>query len=238
MVRPVIILSKPSLSQNIGACARAMLNFSLTEMRLVTPKANWLNNNAKALAAGADIILENTKVYDNLESSISDLHYIYATTVRPRDIIKDVITPADAAIEINHHIAQKQKTGILFGGEKSGLNNNEIALTRKIITIPLNKDFSSVNLAQSVILLAYEIFQHNKNNCPYNPKKQKNASRNELEGLLKHLESELDQKKYFRVDHKKSIMLRNLKNFFSRSDITNQEIRTLRGVINSLAREH
>ncbi|HBN22221.1 MAG TPA: rRNA methyltransferase [Holosporales bacterium] len=237
--KPVVILSRPTLSQNIGSCARAMLNFGLTEMRLIDPQANWLDSDARALSASADSILEKAVVFKTPQEAFADLQGIYATTARPRDMIKEAISPREAAIEVNESINSGKKIGLLFGSEKCGLDNDEIALCDKIITIPLNPDFSSINLAQAVILVSYEMYQ----GCQNAPARDvlwerddQEAPREELFGFYKHLEGALEKGGYFQVDHKRELMQRNLRNMFSRASMTSQEVRSLRGVITALTR--
>ena len=238
--KPIVILSRPTLSQNIGSCARAMLNFGLTEMRLIDPQANWLDKNARALSADADSVLENAKVFQTPEEAFADLHAIYATTARPRDMIKEVVSPQEAAQEVTEKTAQGQKVGLLFGSEKCGLENEEIALSDKILTIPLNPDFSSINLAQAVILVTYEVYQASLSQPERNPLWERHdpeAPRGELIGFFEHLEKELGSRGYFKADHKRPLMERNLRNMFSRAKLTSQEVRTLRGVISGLTYE-
>lgn len=237
MINPAIILVRPQISQNIGTTARAMLNFGLTDLRLVAPKQDWKNKNARALAAGADVILENARVFDSVPDAIADLQGLYATTARPRDVIKEVKTPVQAASEIVTRIQDSKKIGILFGAESCGLENEEIVLADTIISVPLNRDFSSLNLAQAVILVAYEVYQAAaKEGSPERPAMDdsEEATRQEFVDFLEHLEGELDQSGYFRTAHKRKIMAQNLRNMFSRVPFTSQEIRTLRGVIASL----
>ena len=238
ILKPVILLSNPSLSQNIGAVARAMLNFGLTELRLINPKTNWLNKDARSLAADADPVLEAAQTFATTQEAIGDLHQVYAATARPRDMIKGVVTPKDAAVEVNAYLKDKIRVGLLFGSEKCGLDNEEIALCQKIITIPLNPSFSSINLAQAVILIAYEVFQHADQILPANPlweREDQPASKQELMGFYEHLETELTQAGYFKAATKRPIMQRNLRNIFSRVPLTDQEVRTLRGVVAALA---
>jgi tRNA/rRNA methyltransferase len=240
-LRPSIILVNPTLSQNIGATARAMLNFDLHELRLVNPKAHWLNKEARSLAADADHVLENAQLYDTVEEAVKDIQLIYATTARPRDLNKEVITPGQAAQEIQACLNAQFKIGICFGSEKCGLDNDVIALVNKIITIPLNPSFSSINLAQSLVILAYELFQARDTNPlseSHWQRQEEIAPYDELLGLLQHLESELDKSGYFRADHKKPIMNRTLHNIFSRAQMSSQEVRSLRGVISSLVNPH
>ena len=239
-IKPIVLLSKPSLSQNIGACARAMKNFGLSEMRLIDPQADWLDKNARALSADADDILENAKSFKTTHDAFADLQHIYATTARPRDMIKDVVTPKELAPEVHIQTHQGKKIGILMGSEKAGLDNEDIALCDKIVTIPLNPNFSSINLAQATILVCYELYQYGlDNNGKANldkawEKEDVPAPRQELFGLFEHLETELERRNYYRCADKRTIMDRNLRNMLSRADFTSQEVRTLRGVISSL----
>lgn len=236
-LKPCIILVSPTLSQNIGSAARAMLNFDLQEMRLVNPKAEWLNKEARSLAADADPVLENAKTFTTLEEALQDIQVCYATTARPRDLNKEVMTPRQAAQEIQMLQKKGSKVALLFGSEKCGLDNDMIALAHKIITIPLNPTFTSINLAQSLVILAYELFQGGEVTSLADPLWQRQediAAYDELLGLLHHLESELEMSGYFRVDHKKPVMNRTLHNIFSRANLSSQEIRSLRGVISSL----
>jgi tRNA/rRNA methyltransferase len=237
ILKPVILLSHPSLSHNIGAVARAMLNFGLTELRLINPKANWLNQDARSLAADADLVLDAAQTFPTTQAAIADLHQVYAATARPRDMIKDVVTPKAAAIEVNRYLKDNVRVGVLFGSEKCGLDNEEIALCQKIITIPLNPSFSSINLAQAVILVAYEVFQQAGQILPADPlwdRDDQPASKAEMMGFYEHLESALTQAGYFKVAAKRPIMQRNLRNLFSRVPLTDQEVRTLRGVVAAL----
>jgi tRNA/rRNA methyltransferase len=230
---PIIILSKPTLSQNIGATARAMLNFGLTELRLADPKTSWLNEEARALAADADAVLENARLFQTTEEACADLQHVYATTARPRDMIKDVVTPQQATQEIKSHLSQGRTVGILFGSEKRGLENDEVVLADKIISIPLNPDFSSLNLAQSVIVIAYEWYQSGL--CPVAAKTSADlAPRQDLIGFFEHLEAELTNVGYFRNQSKRPVMQRNLRNIFLHAPLTTQEVKTLRGVVAAL----
>ena len=189
-MKPIILLSRPTLSQNIGACARAMMNFGLTDMRLIDPQADWLNANARALSADADPILESAQKFSNIEEALHDLHHVYATTARPRDMIKDVVTPKELAAEVYAHKKANKKVGILMGSEKSGLENDEIALCDKIVTIPLNPDFSSINLAQATILVAYELFQFNHETHGNPETKHQNHNTQKTETLINTRETE------------------------------------------------
>ncbi|NCP61852.1 MAG: RNA methyltransferase [Alphaproteobacteria bacterium] len=237
--KPVVILSRPTLSQNIGACARAMLNFGLTEMRLIDPQANWLDSDARALSASADRVLEKAVVFKTAQEAFADLQGVYATTARPRDMIKEAISPREAAVEVNAFVNSGKKVGLLFGSEKCGLDNDEIALCDKIITVPLNPDFSSINLAQAVILISYEMYQ-GRRDAPARDvlweRDDQEAPREELFAFYEHLEGALEIGGYFQVDHKRDLMQRNLRNMFARASLTSQEVRSLRGVIAALTR--
>lgn len=236
-VSPVVILVEPTLSENMGAVARAMLNFQLTELRLVHPKADWLNERARALAADADAILEQARAFNTFQEAIQDLTHLYGTTARPRDMNVPVMTPRQAAQEITRLSANPAvKAGLVFGSEKCGLDNEVLALVTTAVTVPLNPDFSSINLAQSVILCAYEIFQaqHDQPTTPGWEPLEPPAPREELMGFFEHLESELDRCGYLRVPHKRPKMVQTLRTLFARAALTSQEIRSLRGVISSL----
>jgi len=210
-----------------------MLNFGLTELRLVDPKTSWLNEEARALAADADDILENAQLFQTIEEACADLHHIYATTARPRDMIKEVISPKEAAREVNTYIKQGHKVALLFGSEKRGLENDEVVLADKIVSIPLNPEFSSLNLAQSVIVMAYECYQTTASPSP-GEETDGLAPRQELVGFFEHLEEELTTVGYFRNSSKRPVMQRNLRNIFLHAPLTSQEVKTLRGVVAAL----
>jgi len=235
-MKPVILIDHPTLSHNIGAVARAMLNFDLTELRIIAPREGWLNADAVALAAGADSVLNQAQVYDNFHQATQDLDWIYATTARPRGMNKAVFSVKESLVNYTELQQDKRKVGFLFGSEKSGLPNEIITLCNAIISIPLNPDFSSINLAQSVIIVAYELYQHqlSKPIKSVNPDRQDVAPKQELHDFLGHLEVELEMSGYWRVDHKKTLMMQTLRNIYSRILLTSQEVRTLRGVISSL----
>jgi tRNA/rRNA methyltransferase len=235
MLTPAIILVNPQLPQNIGTSARAMLNFGIHDLRLVSPPVGWLTINTRALSAGADTVLENAKVFERVEDAVADLHLIYATTARTRDMSQTIITPKQLAKETSS-LKKQPKVGILFGPEKCGLENDIVALANGIINIPVNPDFSSLNLAQSVILVAYEWFQafDSRKASYFRQGRSTLATKEEMLDFLKQLETELGKAGYFRTAHKHPVMARNLNNIFSRNIYTSQEIRTLRGVLSTL----
>jgi tRNA/rRNA methyltransferase len=234
----IIILVETQIPQNLGATARAMLNFGLTQLRLVRPLADPLSKDARALAAGADQVLENAEIFTNTKAALTDLHYAYATTARSRDMVGHHMTPHHAARIIADPSSKNLNFGILFGPECSGLDNEDVALCSGTISIPVNPNFSSLNLGQAVLVAAYEIYQH-KHHQPSEYLKQgqsKLATRGELTGFLSHLEEELDKAGYFRTAHKRPKMLRSLHTMFSRVPFTSQEVRTLRGVVSDLVK--
>lgn len=233
---PVIILDRPQLSRNIGMVARAMLNFELETLRLVDPPSGWYNENTLALSAGADSVLASAQTFTSLETCTSDLHYLYATTARTRDMVKKILTPREAAKMIDQQTRQNVKVGLVFGSEKSGLDNDAIAKTNALIRIPTNPEFSSLNLAQSVLAISYELLTARDTEgagCLDIPLEDL-APREDLEGFINHLLASLEDAGYFRTDHKRKVMARNLINIFTRSPMTTQEIRTLRGVVSTL----
>lgn len=243
---PKIILVAPQLDQNLGKVARAMLNFGLWDLRLVSPQCDWLSKSARALSAGADGVLEQAKVYPSLEEATADLGYVLATTVRPRDMIKEVYTPRQALVASQEAIDRGQGIGYVFGPEKCGLDNRDIALCNAIVTVPLNPAFSSLNLAQAVVIMAYEWYQtqggSSSETSPVSKPKLSDtdplATKEEIHGLVIHLDDELKKAGYYRTAHKRPLMLQNLSNLFHRFSMTRQEVRTLRGVVSTLVNPH
>ena len=234
---PAIILIVPQLGENIGKAVRAMYNFGLTDLRLVAPRDGWPNEAAVAPAAGADIVLEKTRVYPTTAEAIADLKYVYATTARPRDMIKEVVTPKECCLRMRGAVNEGEKVGLLFGPEKAGLINDDIALSTAIVSVPLNPSFASINLATAVGLLAYEWFQTGTD-VPdsYTPTLDtRPASAGELQKLFDHIEGELEEAGYFRSDQRRSLMRRNLRNIFTRSEMTHEEVSTMRGVVKALS---
>ncbi|MCF8475228.1 MAG: RNA methyltransferase [Emcibacter sp.] len=234
---PAIILIGAQLGENIGKAVRAMYNFGLTDLRLVSPRDGWPNPDAIPAAAGADIVLDKARVFDSTAEAIADLNYVYATTARRRDMIKTVVTPRKCASLMRKYSDEGQKVGLLFGPEKAGLLNDDVALSDAIVSVPLNPAFASLNLAQAVVLMAYEWFQTNTDQPEeYTPKLETTpAAAEDLQMLFDHMEHELTEAGYFRHDQRRSIMKRNLRNIFKRSELTQEEVSTLRGVIKALA---
>jgi tRNA/rRNA methyltransferase len=231
---PAVILVAPQLGENIGMAARAMLNCGLTDLRLVRPRDGWPSAAAVANSAGAAVVIDNTRVFASTAEAIADLTLVYAATARDRAMTKRVVTPGEAARELR--TAQGHKCGVLFGGEAKGLHNDDIALADHVITAPLNPAFSSLNLAQAVLIVAWE-WQMAASAAPASemriPEDTRPATKDEMLGLFEHLEGALDQSGFFHVREKRPIMARNLRNLLQRAQPTEQEVRTLRGVIKS-----
>ncbi len=234
--RPVIVLVRPQLGENIGKAARAMLNFGLTEMRLVAPRDGWPNPDAGPAAAGADAVLRGAQVYPTLAEAVADCAHVYATTVRKRGVTKPVVTPEEAAREIHAAAGEgdKARSAIVFGPERSGLETEEVALARKILTVPINPDFASLNLAQAVILCAYEWSKTQGLVQPTEEELLPPAPQEELEGMIAQFESLLDAAGYFYPPDRVPATKRTLRNLLTKPGWNHLEVRTLRGVLSSL----
>ena len=236
---PAIILVEPQLGENIGMVARAMLNCGLTDLRLVHPRDGWPNADAVAASASASAVIDNVRVYQKTEHAIVDIDTLYATTARPRDMTKRVVTPRQGATELIEQMASGGRCGLLFGREAKGLKNDDIVLADTILTVPLNPEFTSLNLAQAVFCVAYEWFQALDHTPPEElniPKTTRPANKRELIGLFEHFEGALDDSGFLQITEKRPNMVRNLRNIWQRASLTDQETRTLRGVITSLVR--
>jgi len=228
---PIIILFEPQLEENIGAAARAILNFNFHNIRII--KKGWKPSKVSFKnSAKADEILKNAKVFNNLEDAINDLHYIFATSNRKRDLNIDVVNLKKGAKIINNY--KNFKVGILFGPERSGLTNEAISLCDKIIEIPLNQNFKSLNLAQSVLLVVYELF--NLNLCKINSVKKKKTKKKKLLIFFKVLQNYLEKVNFFKVKEKKKIMMRNIKTIFNKAELTEKEVKILLGIIKNLTK--
>lgn len=233
---PIVILVAPQLGENIGACARAMLNCGLSELRIVNPREPWPNEKARRSSSGADMVLENVRLFDSTADAVADLTHVFATTARPRGMVKGVIGPREAMAMVRGLNSQGESCGILFGPERTGLENDDVALAQWAVQVPLNPSFSSLNLGQAVLILAYEWFQLS------NPKVEAGdgltrsppAERKEMLALFDHLEGELDRAGFFYPPSKRPRMLRSIRNMLLRAEMTEQEVRTLRGVIKAL----
>lgn len=231
---PVIVLVRPQLGENIGKAARAMLNFGLTRLRLVAPRDGWPNPSAGPAAAGADIVLEQAEVFDTLADAVADCAHVYATTVRKRGVTKPVVTPEAAAQEI---IAAPGQCAIVFGPERSGLETDDVALARTIITVPINPEFASLNLAQAVILCAYEWSKHADLVQPTVEELLPPAPQDEFEGMFAQLTTMLEPLGYFEPEIRAPVTRRTLRTMFTKAAWNHLEVRTMRGILTTLARK-
>jgi len=235
---PAIILVDPQLGENIGMAARAMLNFGLTDLRLVRPRGAWPNAKAIATAVGAHPVLDRARLFERTSDAVADLHRLAAATARLRDMIKDVQPPRDWARDAIAESGAGRRCGVLFGRERAGLDNDDLALADTLLTIPANPAFSSLNLAQTVLLIGYEWRLAGGAEVPSAIRRKGHgavsASQAEMQGLYDHLEGELDKSGFLRVAEKRPRMVRNIRNMFNRALLTEQEVRTLRGVIVAL----
>jgi tRNA/rRNA methyltransferase len=248
---PCVILVNPQLGENIGTAARAMANFALSELRIVAPRDGWPNAKALAAASGADQVIAGAAVFDALGPAIADLHFVYATTARPRGMIKTVITPEMAGADMRARIGRGQRVGILFGRERWGLDNDEVALADVIVSAPVNPAFASLNIAQAVLLVGYEWYKVEAASIGQGTAElpaiaapglrapdTRPATKDELDGFFRHLEEELDRAGFYKTPEKKPGMVRNMRNLFLRAELTEQEVRSLRGMVASLCRGH
>ncbi len=238
---PAIVLVRPQLGENIGKSARGMLNFGLRELRLVAPRDGWPNPTAGPAAAGADEVLERAQVYATLGEAVADCAHVYATTVRKRGVSKPVLTPEQAAAAVR---TASGRSAIVFGPERSGLETEEVALARAIVTVPVNPAFGSLNLAQAVILCAYEWSKHAPSAAeggealaqPTAEELLPPAPQAELDGMIAQLEAMLDPKGYFRPPSRAAATRRTLRNLLTKPGWNHLEVRTLRGVLSALAK--
>ena len=234
---PIVILVEPQLGENIGMAARAMGNFGLTRLRIVNPRDGWPNLSAQRAAAGADHILDRVELFDTVEQAVADCTLLFATTARAHDQAKPVIGPQQAAQEIVREIAAAGQVAILFGRERAGLLNEEVALSDRIITFPVNPAFASLNLAQAVLLLGYEWFKlATADALPFAmPERSERASQHQMQAFFDNLVRELDRVEFLRPAEKRETMLVNLRNIFSRMEPTKQDMHTLHGVVMAIA---
>jgi tRNA/rRNA methyltransferase len=233
---PVVILVEPQMGENIGAAARAMANFGLARLRLVKPREQWPNLQARKMASGADRILDDAVVFDTLEEAVADCALVLATTARAHDQAKAVIDAVEAARLSASHVTAGQTVGILFGRERIGLENHEVALADRIVTLPVNPAFASLNLGQAVVIVAYEWFKLVGPGLPFSqPIKSPPANKQQLMAFFASLEQELEKVEFFRPPDKRETMQINLRNIFTRMALTQQDIRTLHGVFMSIA---
>lgn len=236
---PAIVLCEPQMGENIGATARAMANFGLGDLRIVNPRDGWPNDKAEANAAKATHIIKAAKVYGRLEEAIADLSFVYATTARDRDVTKEVRGPVHAARHMRALEAEGARVGLLFGRERWGLNNDEVALADEILTLPVVPEYASLNIAQAVLVVAYEWrkagFDDPDQALPFSMSdRSPPATKDEIVHFFEHLEAVLDERTFFRPIEKRPIMIRNLRAIFQRRQLTRQEVRSLQGIITAL----
>jgi tRNA/rRNA methyltransferase len=242
MIAPSIILVRPQLGENIGAAARAMANFGLTDLRLVAPRDGWPNDKAFQMASGAQHILERARLFHATREAVADLDLLMGTSARDRRMIKPVVAPRDAMSRLIS--MPGRRSGILFGAERTGLTNEDVALCDHLIAIPTSPDYASLNIAQALVVIAYEWFtaqppadSRKGTTGPFSNRvlqPARPATQEELQGFLDHLEQELNAADFWKNPAKKPVMWLNLRNIFTRNALTEQEVRTLRGVVRCL----
>jgi tRNA/rRNA methyltransferase len=238
---PAVILVRPQLGENVGTAARAMLNFGLTDLRLVRPQCGWPNVKAVNAASGANVVLNRLQLFDTVEEAAADLQRVYATSARLRDLPKPEVTAAHAAREARVALAAGHGVGILFGPERTGLTNDELIYADALLRVPVNPEFFSLNLAQAVLLVAYEWWQSADPaptaaaSADSGPPATPPATKRELAGLLDHLVAELDAADFFRTADRRQSMVRALQAIFARADLGTPDVHLLRGAIKQLA---
>ena len=237
---PAIILVEPQLGENIGAAARAMANFGLWDLRLVNPRDGWPNEKATASAAKALPVIERVQVFETLTEAMADLNLVLATTARNREMFKPVIGPDEAADRLSTHIGGGQKAGILFGRERWGINNDEVALADAIVTLPVEQAFASLNIAQAVLVIAYEWRRAALKDqpLPFSADEGEPAPRGQLAAMTEQLGDALDRAGFFKTPAKRPGMMNNIRAMFARGGFNAQEVRTLRGIVAALDRRH
>ncbi len=235
---PAFVLVRPQMGENVGAAARAMWNFGLSRMRLVDPRDGWPNPRAVAMASGAGRVLDAAQVFPNVTGAVSDCTFVYATTARPRDLTKTVFSPEEASRDMARRIAQGERVACLFGPERAGLENDDVARANAIVTVDLNPEFSSLNLAQCVLLVAYEWRRATHEVVPVREQMAgtQPATALEVEHLVRHFEERLDEAGFFFPDHKAESMKLSLRNLWSRMPLTGQDVQTLHGVLRQMVR--
>ena len=233
---PAIVLVDPQLGENIGMVARAMLNCGLGELRLVRPRDGWPNPAAESAAAGADEVLAQTRLFETTAEAVADLQRVYATTARPRGMLKPVVTPRRAAAELRAALDRGARAGVIFGPERAGLVNDDVALADAVLSVPLNPAFASLNLAQAVFVVGYEWLlggtEVPERELPLGATPP--ATKAELIGFFERLEAALDAAGFLQPVEKRPNMVRNLRNLFQRMEPTEQEVRTLHGIVSAL----
>ncbi len=236
---PAIILVRPQLGENIGTAARAMLNFGLTDLRLVAPRDGWPNIKAVNAASKATEVLDRVRLFDSAAEAVADLRHVYATTARGRHMLKPVATPRSAAGDMRRWMAADESCGVLFGPERMGLHNDDVALADTVLSVPINPGFASLNLAQAVLLVGYEWFRTEVPDAEEDslePNRTPPATRAELDNFFTHLERELDACGFLCPPEKRPAMVRNIRNMFLRAKLHEQEVNTLHGIVAELVK--
>ncbi|AZO75199.1 MULTISPECIES: RNA methyltransferase [unclassified Mesorhizobium] len=236
---PAIVLVEPQLGENIGMVARAMANFGLSELRLVNPRDGWPSEKARAAASRADHVIDATRVFDDLPSAVADLNFVFATTARERDGFKPVRGPVEAGRALRARVEAGLRTGILFGRERFGLYNEEVGLADEIVTFPVDPSFSSLNIAQAVLLMSYEWMKSGlaeETATNFSGPELVPATKEQLHSLFTYLEGALEARGYFRPEEKKPKMVDNLRAVLTRAGFAEPELKVLRGIISSLDR--
>jgi tRNA/rRNA methyltransferase len=237
-VTPTIILVRPQLGENIGMAARAMLNCGLSTLRLVAPRDGWPNPKAQRAASGADVVLDQAAVFDTVGEAVADLEHVVATTARNRELSQRIVTARHAAAEMQTWIGRGERVGILFGPERTGLTNDDMVQADTALSIPLNPQFSSLNVAQAVLLVAYEwaVIDERQPAERMSEYATRPATKEELQNLFDHLERALDQSGFLRNKAMRPSMVQNLRAFLQRAGMTEQEVRSFHGIIKYLAK--
>lgn len=237
---PVVILCRPQIGENVGAAARAMLNFGLRELRLVKPECGWPNAKAVAMASGATVVLNEIQIFDSFEAATADLHHLYATTARLREMKKPVITPGEAAAEARDRIATGRRVGLVFGAERTGLENEELVLADALVRIQTNPDFSSLNLAQAVLLTVHEWGKvmdlgAGQKLLPKEMAEDVPATKGDLDGLLGHLLGELEAVDFFKSANRRNSLGNAVRLMIERRGWTQAEVNLMRGIVREIA---
>jgi len=239
---PAVILVRPQMGENIGTAARAMLNFGLTDLRLVEPRDGWPNIKAINAAARATDVLDNVRVFDTTAEAVADLRHVFATTARPRFMLKPIKSPQEAALDMRQWQALDEPCGILFGRERTGLENDDVVLADTLLTVPINPAYASLNLSQAVLLVGYEWFQagdfeaFETEDPAGKAERMVPATRDDIENFFVHLERELDACGFLRNEHKRPAMVRNIRNIFLRAGLFEKEVNTLHGIVSELVK--
>jgi len=232
---PVVILVRPQMPENVGSAARAMLNFGVYDLRLVAPDFGWPNAKAVAAATGAHAVMNGVTIHRSVAAAADDLHHLYATTSRPRDLRKPVMGPVAACEAIIGQMAAGRRAGLLFGPERTGLDNDEVALADAVLTVPLNPQFSSLNVAQAVLLCVYQWHACVSSAPPVAlHEADRPATKGEVQAMLDHLLSELDDAGYFRSESRRKTLARTVTMMFERRQLSGPEVQLMRGIIKEL----